>query len=417
MFKVISSNFIGNIGSQIFSFGLGLLILLDTGSALMFSITILIGPVVSLLLTPFVGYVVDHLNRKYIIIFAQVLSILSLSTFLLFLYLFNSYDFISIIILLVFLDIFDQFLTITFNSSVRSLVVDKYIEKTSSFLQISNSVSQILAPVLGGILIAFQNLTFFVITILVTEFLSLIINMFVNFKFNPSVEVETNDSEEINDKKEGIWSSFASGLRYIKANRLLLTIIYTAVLSNFLITSIFIGIPFVTIDVFQMSEIQYGLVETGIAIGTFIAGIIMAVTKDSKKPLQNLNIGIVSLGFLIMLLSLPLFLTMNNDWVTVYYFILNIGLGGIATFVNVPIMVIMHKTITEKFKGRIFSIFFTSVQIFNPLGIFIFGILFEVMIPHTLFIISGTLMLIIVGVSYFFLQKERKGKVVKANLA
>ncbi|KFK72995.1 ferroportin1 family protein [Bacillus cereus] len=82
--KVLTSHFISNFGSQVFSFGIGLFVLKETGSALSFGITILIGPLISLLLTPLVGYTVDKLNRKIIVQGAQILSILSLIFFLFF---------------------------------------------------------------------------------------------------------------------------------------------------------------------------------------------------------------------------------------------------------------------------------------------------------------------------------------------
>lgn len=72
-------------------------------------------------------------------------------------------------------------------------------------------------------------------------------------------------------------------------------------------------------------------------------------------------------------------------------------------------MVILHKTIKEEFKGRVFSIFFTSVQLFNPLGIVIFGILFEKINPNMIFISVGISIILTVNLStYQLLKKERR---------
>ncbi len=82
--KMLTSHFISNFGSQVFSFGVGLFVLKETESALSFGITILIGPLISLLLTPLVGHIVDNFSRKIIVQIAQISSVLSLILFFVF---------------------------------------------------------------------------------------------------------------------------------------------------------------------------------------------------------------------------------------------------------------------------------------------------------------------------------------------
>ncbi len=403
--KVLTSHFISNFGSQVFSFGIGLFVLKETGSALSFGITILIGPLISLLLTPLVGYTVDKLNHKIIVQGAQILSILSLIFFFIFSKSFDSYMYITTILLLIVLHTCDKFLSVAFNASISSLVFNKDIQRTNSFLQVSSSLSMILAPVFGSLLYAYQEFPSFVLTIIFTEALSFVVNIIINFNFNKSV----NESTEYEKNEEGIWLSFLSGMNYIRGNSIIKFVIGMAVFVNLFITALFIGLPFVAIKTFQVNDIQYGLIESGIAIGIFIAGIIMSIRKDIEDPLGNLQLGIIGIGILVSLISIPFLFSLNNTWITVYYFIINALIGGITTSVNIPIMVILHKTIKEEFKGRVFSIFFTSVQLFNPLGIVIFGILFEKINPNMIFISVGISIILTVNLStYQLLKKERR---------
>ncbi|MFE6707579.1 MFS transporter [Bacillus thuringiensis] len=403
--KMLTSHFISNFGSQVFSFGVGLFVLKETESALSFGMTILIGPLISLLLTPLVGHIADNFSRKIIVQVAQIFSVLSLILFFIFSKTFNSYMYITIIILLIVLHMCDKFLSVAFNASISSLVLDKDIQRTNSYLQMSSSLSMILAPVFGSMLFAYQEFSTFVLTIIFTEALSFFINIIINFNFNKNV----NESNEHLKNEESIWLSFRSGLNYIKGNSIITFVIGIAVFVNLFITALFIGLPYVAIKIFQVNDIQYGLIESGIAIGIFIAGIIMGIKKDVEDPLGNLQLGIIGIGLLVSLISIPFIFPLSSTWITIYYFIINALIGGITTSVNVPIMVILHKTIKEEYKGRVFSIFFTSVQLFNPIGIFVFGILFEKINPNMVFICVGISMLLTVNLStYQLLKKERR---------
>ena len=79
---IIISHLFGKLGSGIFSFGIGLMILRETGSASNFGFSQIIGPVVSLLLLPLTGSVIDRLNHKKIVITAQICSIGGILLFL-----------------------------------------------------------------------------------------------------------------------------------------------------------------------------------------------------------------------------------------------------------------------------------------------------------------------------------------------
>ncbi len=83
--------------------------------------------------------------------------------------------YITIIILLIVLHMCDKFLSVAFNASISSLVLDKDIQSTNSYLQMSSSLSMILAPVFGSMLFAYQEFSTFVLTIIFTEALSFLL--------------------------------------------------------------------------------------------------------------------------------------------------------------------------------------------------------------------------------------------------
>lgn len=103
MFQIIGAIFFGNFGSSVFSFATSLYILQRTGSALGMGLSLIISPIVTLLLTPYIGYVVDSFNHKRILIFSQLATIVALIVFGFLLIKYSKYYFVELIVLLIFL--------------------------------------------------------------------------------------------------------------------------------------------------------------------------------------------------------------------------------------------------------------------------------------------------------------------------
>lgn len=105
-----------------FSFALGLFLLRKTGSAMNLGISILIGPLVSLVLLPVSGTIVDRFSHKKIIVTCQIGIIITMAFFSMELQQLSGTYLIKIIILLVLLDIFQLFIGNVFSASAINLV-------------------------------------------------------------------------------------------------------------------------------------------------------------------------------------------------------------------------------------------------------------------------------------------------------
>lgn len=128
---IIFSHLVGRLGSSIFSFGIGLMILRETGSASNFGFTQVIGPVVALLLLPFTGSIIDKVNHKKIVVVAQLSSIFGIVLFLLA----NNAQILPKLILIYILHtilvVTDLFLDTTYSSSMISMVAKEEVQKNN----------------------------------------------------------------------------------------------------------------------------------------------------------------------------------------------------------------------------------------------------------------------------------------------
>src|SRR5690606_38927153 len=71
------------------------------------------------------------------------------------------------------------------------------------------------------------------------------------------------------------------------------------------------------------------------------------------------------------------------------------SLGSMVIIVNTPIQVMMQKQIDDDYKGRVFSILETMAVALMPLGMVIYGFLYDIL-PAQWVLISSALVLFIV---------------------
>lgn len=141
------------LGSSIYGFAIGLFILEETGSSLNFSITLLVSVLPRIVLAPIAGTLSDRWDRKKIII----ISDFACSIWLLFIFIiFTSFDQqIWLLFLATFiLNSLNTFYSTAVTSAIPNMVGLEYIQKAMSLNQAAVSISTILGPVLGGVLLA-----------------------------------------------------------------------------------------------------------------------------------------------------------------------------------------------------------------------------------------------------------------------
>src|SRR5690606_7302397 len=70
--------------------------------------------------------------------------------------------------------------------------------------------------------------------------------------------------------------------------------------------------------------------------------------------------------------------------------------GVLMIFINTPIQVMMQKTIDDDYKGRVFSILETMAMALMPLGMVLFGFLYDVLPAQWILITSSAVLIIVV---------------------
>ena len=94
MIKSAVSSLIGSLGSSIFSFSLGLMLMERTGLSISFALSIMVSALVSLFFAPLVGPIVDKQSRKAVILLSQSIVIMALILYTIYAYLSDNHIFL-----------------------------------------------------------------------------------------------------------------------------------------------------------------------------------------------------------------------------------------------------------------------------------------------------------------------------------
>ena len=383
--------FTGGFGSGMLSFATGLYILHRTGSALGMGVSLITGPIISLLLTPFVGFVVDTFNHRKVMIAAQITTSLGLLLFGFTFQLWPAQYFAELIGLIVILQITDNFLSTTLTASLVQLFDSDELQKVNSLNQSVSSLASFLAPIIGALvytLISIDNFAFIEIGF---ELIALFTIMFLRFK-NAIQEQKPQSTDA--SSTETVWQNFRAGFQYLRNQRLMRILIISSAAINFFFSAVNVGEPYFLVKTLKLSSTQYGITDSSLAVGMFLGGILLSLRKLKHHPvlISYLNIGFLSLVFIAV--GIPEILNLSADINTIYFIALNTLNGIILVFINTPLGMYMQQLIPQHMQGRIFSLTSTISMLLMPLGTIVFGFLFDHLSALPIFAITGILLII-----------------------
>ncbi|MDN6968377.1 MFS transporter [Oenococcus sp. UCMA 17063] len=391
--RILIAKFFGTFGSEMLSFAIGLYILRRTGSALGMGISLVTGPIVSLCITPFVGYAVDTYSHKKIMIASQVGTIASLLLFALFFIEFPNIYFVELVVLITLLAVSDGFLTTAVQASLAQLFGKDDLQRANSLNQSTSSLAEFLAPVLGAVVYTLINLDMFAYIEVGFETVALIAIIFLKFLKNSKI----SDAEDLQvaDTESHIVSNFMEGLRFLWENKLYLVFSGSSGAINFFFATINIGLPFFLVDKLHLTNTQYGFTESAFAGGMFLGGLVLSRLNFKTQSLKVAYFSLSIFSLIVSLIGLPNLIALPKGAYTILFIAINIVLGSLLVFSNTPVDVYMQQHIPEKMQGRVFSMDETVSSILMPAGTIVFGILFDQFNTFVVFAFGGLVMLVL----------------------
>lgn len=397
------SKLISSFGAQVYAFAISFYILQLTGSATSFATNLICNLLPRTLVAPFAGYAADRYSRKTIIITAQVASTLAIAG-LLIVSLTSGLSLIAIYTTTVVLSITSTFSGVTFSSSITGLIDEGRIQKAMSLNQMSISFAAIGSPAVGGLLYGTVPMPVFLIMYMTASIIGVFLESTMNFKLFAKRK-EIVDGEP----KESMMQSMKAGLAYLKLQPILMTLIWIALFINFLFGAFQVGYSFILIEKMKMVSTHFGLTEGAFAVGMLLLSIYLTMRKEVKYPLLVSKRGILGMGAIMGSVAIPLLIPMHYNFMFGFYAFVMFSFGATIIIVNTPMQVMMQKMIDDDYKGRVFAILETMSMALMPLGVVIYGFLYDIFPAQWILIVSS---LILIGV---ILVLARPSVMIKAH--
>lgn len=343
------------VGSSLTWFGLSIWVFLETGSVTSLSLMLLASNLPRILLAPIAGAYVDRWDRRWVMILSDGAS--GVGTVVIAVAFMT--DTISLGVLIVVgavASAFQAFQWPAYQAATTLLVPKERYSRASGMVQMAEAAGQLVAPFLGGVLIALGGVTTLLVVDAITFTFAIVTLLIVRFPRPP-------ESAAGRESKGSILQESMYGFRYVwRRHGLFALLIFFAGLN---LSFGLIGPVFIAYMLSFTSEATMGTVlslgATGMLVGSIIAS---SVSLNSRRVLGIMGASIV-LGSMLVVVGFT-----TNLVVLVASLFIGMLVVPLATSMSQSIW--MAK-VEPDVQGRVFSVRSMIAQATNPLALAIAG--------------------------------------------
>lgn len=358
------------LGSALLRFALALYVLDITGRADLFATLFAISSL-PFLLSPLGGAIADRFNRRNLMVLFDFIS--SFIVFCFFLLLSVGNDSVFIIgVVMTLLAMISAMYAPAVMASIPQLVPEDRLEQANGIVNGIQALSNVAAPVLGGVLYGLLGLEMLVVISCIFFFLSAIVEMFMKIPFVKREQYGHIVPTILNDLK--------IGFTFVVKNSFILKCMMLAALLNLILTPLFVvGAPIILRVTMDSSDMMYGIGMGLIDFATILGALCMGLfaKKMSVKTLY-LWVLVVALLLVPMALSITPFVLGVGYFPSFTLFILSALLIAMdVTIISIFVITIVQKKTPNENLGKVMAIIMAISQCMVPIGQIIYGVVFE----------------------------------------
>jgi MFS family permease len=361
---VWSGQLISLVGSSLTWFGLSVWIFLETGSVTALSMMLLASNLPRIVLSPVAGAFVDRWDRRWVMIGSDALTglgtLVVVAAFVT--------DTISLGVLIAVgavASAFQAFQWPAYQAATSLLVPKERYSQASGMVQMAEAAGQLVAPFLGGILIAFGGVATLLAVDVATFLIAVITLVVVRFPKPPPSEVGA-------EAKGSIWKESLFGFRYIwRRHGLFALLLFFAGLNlTFgLITPIFIAYM-----LSFTSEATMGTILSLGSSGMLVGSIVASSVRITNRRVLGIVLSTTVLGLMLTVIGF-------STWSVVIVGSLFMGML-VVPFASAMSQSIWMSKVEPDVQGRVFSVRAMIAQVTQPIALLLAGPLAElVFIP------------------------------------
>jgi DHA3 family macrolide efflux protein-like MFS transporter len=372
----LSSQGASLFGSMLVQYAIIWYITLTTQSGLILTIATISGFLPQIVISLFAGVWADRYPRKFLIIFADVLTAAS-----------------TLVLALFFLLGYRELWLIFLVSGIRSIgagiqapavnAILPQIVPTDRLLRVNgiNGTLQpfimIAAPLVSGALLSFSSLEaiFFVDIVTAAIAVSLLLALRVPAHQKAAATGST-----------GYLDDLKAGLSYIRHNRTIRTLFIFFAFVFFLVSPVAFLSPLLVARKFGEEVWRLTANEVTFFLGSILGGILMTAWGGFKNHFRTIGLACIIWGFLFVGLGL------SNGFIL--YLVIMFLSGIPMPMFNVPTTTLLQEMVDADMQGRVFGVMQLITNTVLPLGMLVFGPVADLVSIETLLVLASALMVI-----------------------
>ena len=346
------------IGSGMTQFAITIWAWQETGQATTLALTGFFGFAPIVLISPFAGALVDRLNRKLVMMLSDLAAGMA-TIFLLILYVTDMLQIWHLYILGAFVGIFQAFQWPAYSAAITMMLDKKNYARANGMLQVAQSGSGVLAPILAGALIGFSDLFWVFITDITTFIFAIGTLLIIHIP-------QPEQSEEGKLGQGSFLKESGYGFKYIWERRPLFWLQMVFFSINLVGTFGFTVMAAMILARTNNDSVILGSVQSAGAIGGVVGGLLLSVWGGPKRRIHGVLLGMISVSILnSMLMGIGRSLTV---WSTASF------CGGFfVTILNGSNQAIWQAKVPPDIQGRVFSVRRLIAQITAPIAMLLAG--------------------------------------------
>ena len=369
---------ISMLGSQGVQFALIWWLAEKTSSPLMLGISGIVAYLPMSLFSPIAGIAADRYNRKFISIFSDMTMGMIALIYAVLLF-FLDLPVWTVFVMLCVRGIGSTFQQPAIQSIIPQLVPKDQLVKTNGWMQLLNSGSFLLGPVIGASLYAIFPMSVVLMSDVVGAILASVALAVVKI---PKLEKTENE-------KHRFVTEIKEGLQVFREDKKLFYIVIAEALCMFFYAPLSSFYPLMTSDYFDLSAMYGSAVELSFAIGMIVSSLLFSSVLKVERKIRVSFIGLLGMGIASVICGVipPVYI----GW---FFFAASCVCLGVAENVHtIPLTAYIQETVAPKKMGRAFSVLTLISSVPMPVGLLFSSPIAEKVGVNVWFFISGLCML------------------------
>lgn len=376
---LLSSQTVSMFGSMVSGFAVVWYITLRTGSGLWVTYATLANTIPSVIISLWAGVWADRYNRKYLAMLADF-GIALVTLLMAILFAVGIRDLWLLLLLLAARSAGNGIQSPSVNALIADIVPEGHLSRINGIYNTLSSFSQLMAPAMGGVILANFDLRFAFGLDVVTAIIGISMMSLIKLQQRKDTRVQAS-----------VLTEMLAGLHYIKMKPMILGLMVAYFIFFILLAPASVLSPVFVERAYGNNVMFLTWSEVAWSLGTVIGGVLVALKKVIKDKIGAIAFVMIICGIVFGLIGFA---------PTIWWYCVIMALGGLA-FPLLPTAdtTLIQENVENNYMGRVFSVFGIFVGATTPIGTLFFGPLADAINIKWIFLGTGILN-IIVGVIF-----------------